>query len=307
MSSTPPTVIDFAVLWDWEFDYDFVLSLKRHAAAQGISFLDISVYNFDDAVRDLKNGSLVIRTLLDRASDADPNFFAIQDAVLKTGHVFNPLSESVRVMNKGKIHYELMAVGLRVPHTVLLPSYQSMPALNEALWHEVTKLALPFVLKPAHGAGGDGVIKNVTAHFHVIDGRKPFSADTYLAQERIYPAYLYGWRCWFRVYSIFGEVEIAWWDDTTSIYKPVSPADKARLNFPLLERMMTLIAGVAKLDVFSSEITLSRTGEYVAIDYINDPIDLRPKSRHYDGMPDAIMNTVAKKFIDAARERTRRE
>jgi len=41
-------------------------------------------------------------------------------------------------------------------------------------------------------------------------------------------------------------------------------------------------------DFFSTEIALAKDGRYVVVDYVNDPCDMRPQSKHFDGVPDTI-------------------
>ncbi len=295
--------IDLVVLWEWEFDKEFIRYLQDESAQANLRFEHITTYDIDAFISELQSGNIRFSTLLDRAIDTNDAFAPVQTWALQNQvAIINPYSESLRTLNKTEMHYALMKVGVNVPFTVMLPSIEKMRWIDEALMKEVFKLPLPFVLKPAHGGGGEGVIKNVTSHHHVHDGRKLCYWDSYLAQERIYPKYLYGWRCWFRVYWNFGDVEIVWWDDTTLIYRPFSEKDKPRVRFDEIKSMMTRIAEVAKLHFFSTEIALTREDKLVAIDYINDQIDLRLKSRHYDGVPDEIVRKIARNIVRFAQQ-----
>lgn len=293
--------IDLVALWEWEFDTEFIRLLQREAQKANVRFEHVTTYDIEDFIGSLRSGKTRFSTLLDRAIDSNEAFAPVQEWALQNGAtVINPYSESLRALNKSYVHYELMKVGVNVPFTVMLPSFEEMRWVSESLMREVFKLPLPFVLKPAHGGGGEGVIKNVTSHHHVHDGRKLCPWDSYLAQERIYPKYLYGWRCWFRAYWVFGDVLLAWWDDTTFIYRPFSDKDKPFVRFDEIQTMMTRIAQVARLHFFSTEIALTRENKLVAIDYINDQIDLRLKSKHYDGMPDQLVETIARKIVEFA-------
>jgi hypothetical protein len=298
--------IDLAVAWDWEFDSEFIRLIQTFAQEAGLRFAHITIYDIEQFTVDLQKGEKSVSVLLDRASDSNEAFMPLQKlAIEKNIALINPYANSLRAQNKSQTHYTLISVGVNVPFTVMLPSFEQMRWIDEPLMREVFKLKLPFVLKPAHGGGGEGVIKNVTSHHHVHDGRKPCAWDSYLAQEFVYPKYLYGWRCWFRVYWIFGEVEIAWWDDTSLIYRDLSEKDKPRIQFAEIESMMRRIAEAAKLHFFSTEITLTRENRLVAVDYINDIIDLRLKSKHYDGVPNRIVEKIAReivRFVEEARK-----
>jgi hypothetical protein len=290
--------IDLIVLWEWEFDREFIRHLQQEAEKANLRFEHITTYDIEDFIRALQSGKVRFSTLLDRAIDTNESFAPVQEwAIANQAAIINPYADSLRTLNKSEMHYALMKVGVNVPFTVMLPSMEKMRWIDEALMKEVFKLPLPFVLKPAHGGGGEGVIKNVTSHHHVHDGRSACYWDSYLAQERVYPKYLYGWRCWFRVYWNFGDVEIVWWDDTTRIYRLFSEKDKPRVRFDEIKSMMTRIAQVAKLHFFSTEIVLTRDDKLVAVDYINDQIDLRLKSKHYDGVPDEIVQKIARNII----------
>lgn len=290
--------IDLVAAWDWEFDGEFIRLIQTFAHEAQLCFEHVTIYDIDQFTLDLLNGKKTVACLLDRASDSNEAFMPLQKlAIEKNIALINPYEDSHRTQNKSQMHYRLMNVGVNVPYTVMLPSFEQMRWIDESLMREVFKLKAPFVLKPSHGGGGEGVIKNVTSHHHVHDGRKPCYWDSYLAQEMVYPKYLYGWRCWFRVYWIFGKVEIAWWDDTTLIYRPISEKDKSRIQIQEIETMMRRIADVAKLHFFSTEITLTRENQLVAVDYINDMIDLRLQSKHYDGVPNRIVENIAFEIV----------
>ncbi len=298
--------IDLVVLWEWEFDKEFVRYIQEEAAKANLSFEHITTYDIESFIQALQLGKVRFTTLLDRAIDTNETFAPVQAwAIQNQAAIINPYAESLRTMNKIEMHYALMNAGVNVPYTVMLPSMEKMRWIDEALMKEVFKLQIPFVLKPAHGGGGEGVIKNVMSHHDVHDGRQLCYWDSYLAQERLYPKYLYGWRCWFRVYWNFGDIEIAWWDDTTFIYRTFSEKDKARVRFDEIKSMMTRIAQIAKLHFFSTEIVLTREDKLVAVDYINDQIDLRLKSKHYDGVPDEIVRNIARNIVRFAAQHKR--
>jgi hypothetical protein len=52
------------------------------------------------------------------------------------------------------------------------------------------------------------------------------------------------------------------------------------------------------LDIFSTEIALTPEGEFVAVDYINDSIDLRAKSKAVDGVPDIVLSYIANALVE---------
>jgi hypothetical protein len=69
-------------------------------------------------------------------------------------------------------------------------------------------------------------------------------------------------------------------------------ADEALVNAGELQRVARVIAEVSHLDFFSSEVTLDKRGQYVVVDYVNDPCDMRLQSKCFDGVPDAIVQGI---------------
>lgn len=297
--------VHLAVAWDWEYDYDFIRILARQAQRLNARFLDISAYNLESALAALRSNALAVCALLDRASDTNELFFPLQTLLAARGtRIINPYHISQRTMDKAVMHYELIQAGVNVPHTIVLPAFDEARKLDSAVLKELAKLQPPFVLKPANGGGGEGVIKSVYSPYDASAWREIVPWDKYLAQEKIYPKYLYGWRCWFRAYYIFGEVEALWWDDEQHLYRLLSDTDKARVKFDAMIDVMQRIATVSQMDFFSSELVLATDERLVAVDYVNDQIDLRIKSRHYNGLPDVFVEKVAEKLLLFAKLRS---
>lgn len=301
LATVAHTAVQLAVAWDWEYDYDFIRILEHVALRHSLRLLTISAYNLDEVLAALRAKRLHIGVLLDRASDTNELFMPLQALAAQSGtRIINPFELSQRTMDKALMHYRLIEAGVNVPHTVILPSFEEERKLSSALIEALSQLKIPFVLKPANGGGGEGVVKSVYSPYDASAWRQVVPWDRYLAQEKIYPKYLYGWRCWFRAYYLFGEVEIVWWDDERHLYRSLSESDKARIPFAEMCQTMLRIAHASQMDFFSSELTLSTDGRLVAVDYVNDPIDLRPKSRHYDGLPNALVERIAESLVQFA-------
>jgi len=126
----------------------------------------------------------------------------------------------------------------------------------------------------------------------VSQSRAKFRNQRFLIQQRVNPQILNGRRAWFRVYHVCGEIIPCWWDDTTHRYSVVTPSDRAIVNVDELTRIVRIIADVAKLDFFSTEIALEHDGRYFVVDYVNDPCDMRLQSKNFDGVPDTIVRLV---------------
>jgi hypothetical protein len=156
----------------------------------------------------------------------------------------------------------------------------------------IEPLPKPFVVKPAKGGGGFGVILGATRPDDVMQTRARFRNQRFLVQQRIEPQILNGRRAWFRVYNCCGHTIPCWWDDATHRYAVVTPTDGAFVNVGELMRIVRIIGEVSQLDFFSTEIALDKDGRYVVVDYVNDPCDMRPQSKHFDGVPDTVMRMI---------------
>jgi hypothetical protein len=133
--------------------------------------------------------------------------------------------------------------------------------------------------------------------------RQEFPNDHYLLQAHIEPAELSGRPAWFRVIYCGGLVFPFWWDPKTHVYAPVTEKEVEKHGLGMLRATASRIAGVCGLDIFSTEIALIPTGVFVAVDYVNHPIDLRLQSATPDGVPDALVHRIAGRIAEIVRAR----
>jgi len=299
-------VLDLLIAWDWEFDLDFIKTVKRKASDCNLEIEDITVYDLEsDLYKRLIRREIEVRYYLDRASDANPQFLPLYKSLHEAGtRIINPSEVSSKACDKSLMHYELIHAGLHVPNSVILPSYDHMPKLDEYHQSKLRELPSPFILKPANGGGGEGVHRFVRSIDYASQARKEWAWDKYLAQEKIVPRFLFGSRCWFRAYSFFGHLDAVWWNDETKIYKSLSHHERETPWFQRLLSITNTISGVIervtgkKLDYFSTEIAMDKQDQFIVIDYVNDQIDIRPKSKHFDGVPNQLVEDVAKGLIE---------
>lgn len=289
------SVIDFGFAWNWEYDNDFVRLLEAQSQSQGVSFLSVTPENVEDLAADLKSGALQIKALWDRAADADDRFLKLTDwaqtnAILQ----INPHEKAVRAWNKATMHLEFITAGVYTPYTIVLDPYNVQPVLRQV---DLSVLGGRFIIKPVHGGGGVGVILDATGLERVLAARREHPDDFYLLQAFIEPVLLDGRPAWFRVIYGCGQAYFCWWDVKTHVYTPFSESDKSALPMALLNGILSKIAALTGLDVFSSEIALTADGNFVVVDYINDPLDLRLQSLTPDGVPDEIAYAVVRNVV----------
>ncbi len=287
--------IDLGIAWDWEYDADFVFALERSCQGAGLTSYLIYPENLMETREKVQDGSLGFRVFLDRASD---NVEAVGALVwnLKTKGVslINDPDLLPRANDKATMHLELLSQGVNVPYTIILGPHegahiQSVPELQQ--------IGTPFIIKPANGGGGRGLVLGAQDKVDVVEARKALWGDKILLQEEIYPAQLAAGMAWFRTFMAGQGVHPCWWNKDTHLYRPVLPREAEEFGLEALETITRKIGEICRLTLFSTEIVLSRDGKFVAVDYVNDQPDLRPQSKARDGVPDGVLHQIVMDII----------
>jgi len=138
----------------------------------------------------------------------------------------------------------------------------------------------------------------------ILQARMEFPKQKYLIQAHITPQIIEEKPAWFRVFYANGETYPCWWDTCTHIYKNVTAEEEVRDGLTRLRDVTQRIASICKLDWFSTEIALA--DEFVVVDYVNDEIDTRVQSQAMDGVPDEVMNNIARQLVNIAKENLQR-
>jgi hypothetical protein len=292
---------DLAVAWSWEYDAAFVEVLGRACGERGLSVLDITPATLPAALAAIGDDELGFRVLLDRAGDADVAFRSLGDWGRHHGaRIVNDLPIAERAWDKATMHLEFISAGIHTPHTLLLAPFAVEPDLPAP---DLTPLGSRFLIKPAHGGGGTGVRLNLSTWEEIQRIRRRHPEDKYLAQEWVTAALTHHGPAWFRVIYALGEVLPFWWGVASHVYSPLTAAQEATHGLGNLRDTVRTIAAVCGLDIFSTEIARRHDdGELVSVDYVNDPIDLRPQSGAIDGVPDTAIDTLAARIADLVAE-----
>jgi hypothetical protein len=209
----------------------------------------------------------------------------------------NPLELSAWSEDKSTMHYEFIHAGLNTPHTIVLASFLDQPLLPPI---DLTPLGRSFVIKPSNGGGGEGVIIGATSLDGVLRARMEFPEQKYLLQSHVTPQCINDKSAWFRVFYAHGETYPCWWATDTHIYQIVTAEEEIQYGLCKLREITKRIASICKLDWFSTEIALA--DDFVVVDYVNDEIDTRVQSRAMDGVPDEIVNNIARQLVKIAKE-----
>jgi glutathione synthase/RimK-type ligase-like ATP-grasp enzyme len=289
-ASKRTTQHNVGLAYNWQYDTDFIQTLDRSLHHAGLSSYVVGPHNLAQTTLEVHNGERQFDWFLDRASDDDRHFLQLNQVLQAHGtHFLNAHGDYLRAIDKAEIHRDLVASGLQLPLTLILAPHEREPQIDIQL---IQNFAKPFVVKPAKGGGGRGVLIGATKVEDVLTTRTKHRDQRYLIQQSVEPQLLGERRAWFRVYHVCGTTIVCWWDDRTHRYAILTPSDASRINVPELERIVRIVADVAQLDFFSTEIALDKHGRYVVIDYVNTPCDMRPQSKHFNGVPDTIIQQI---------------
>jgi hypothetical protein len=285
---------DLCLVWNWEYDADFVSLLDRACRSQGISLMQITPENLMQHLRSLIDDQISFRAFFDRASDTDPRVMPIvQWARNNAVYRINPYEHATRTWDKATMHQVLTRFCLHTPYTIILPPYEQQPVLGS---FDFSPLGDRFTIKPAHGSGGEGVVNNATSLSEVLSARRDYPSDRYLLQAHVISAQLDFRPAWFRVIYCGGKVYPCWWDSRKRFYTPITLTEESRYGLGELRATVVSIARLCKLDLFSTEISLTPDGFFVVVDYVNDVLDLRLQSKTPDGVPDDIVHDIAERL-----------
>ena len=291
-------IYDLCLIWEWQYDADFVTLLEAACKERGISFVQIHPGNLDTVFPELINGKVFFRALLDRASDSHPRFLPLaQWARGQALYRYNSFELARRAWDKAIIHEVFNQAGLLTPATIVLPPFLEQAVLEE---EDLGVVGCPFSIKPAHGGGGKGVIPLAYDWDQVLKARQEYPDDKYLLQAYVSPIYLQERPAWFRIIYCLGEILLHWWDPATHVYTPLTIEDENCYGLEPLREITGAIARLSNLDLFSTEIAYPIDGSFVIIDYINDPIDLRLQSNTFEGVPDATVKRIVERIASHA-------
>jgi Carbamoyl-phosphate synthase L chain, ATP binding domain len=287
------------VLWEWPFDEPFVSLLERRCRDRGLEFASVNADHESVVASFLAEGVSAPRLLVDRASDVMPALVSLLSRLKERGcRLLNDAGRMAWCRDKATMHLELVAAGVRVPFGVVVSSDEEQH--EERLVHVATDLGSPFVIKPAEGGGGEGVVLDAEKPADVADYLQQTGFGKIILQRRVVPRTVGGERGWFRVFWVNGLVFPCWWNDITHVYRLLSPAEEASEDLGRLRGITTTIASISGIDLFTTEIAVDQDGELVVVDFVNEMPDLRPQWCAADGVPEPIVETIAAEIASLA-------
>jgi len=285
---------DLCLPWYWEYDIDFVQMVERACNEQGLTFWQITPDNLLESINSLYRGENSFGAILDR-SQYDRRFEPIhrwsrEHTVLR----INPAEVSKWSEDKTTMHLELISTGIHAPNSILLPSFNDQPLIPDL---DLSPLGSRFVIKPSNEGGSEGVILGAFSMDQIRRARMEFPDQKYLVQETVTPRTIHGQPAWFRVFYAVGKTYPCWWHPLTHVFSMVTSQDEHRYELTPLRDITQRIASICRLDWFSTEIALTLE-EFIVVDYVNDGIDTRIQSRAVDGVPDEVMQGIARQLVE---------
>jgi glutathione synthase/RimK-type ligase-like ATP-grasp enzyme len=293
-------VPDVLAVWDWEFDLGFVRRLGHACAARGLAFAAVREDAPAVVTRLAEHCSEVPAVVLDRLSDVLPELVIPLCTLHARGsRTLNHATRMAWCRDKATMHLELVAAGIQVPYGVIISTEHAARA-GGFLADHAQALGAPFVIKPAEGGGGEGVVLDASTAADVARYLDERGYDKVILQRLVMPCSLGGHRGWFRVFYLAGEIVPCWWDDQTHVYRQVSAGEEEAQGLGRLRKLTAAIAAIAGIDFFTTEIALDQRGETVVVDFVNEMPDLRGQSEHADGVPEPIIASIVRMLVEMA-------
>jgi hypothetical protein len=250
--------------------------------------------NLDSTLEGIAGQEISFTAFFDRASESDPRFQPLVDlARLRSQFRINSQELTVWSADKATMHLEFASRGVETPYTILLSPCHEQPGLPPL---DLSPLGGRFAIKPASMGGGEGVVLEAASLEQVLAVRWQYPQEKYLLQAQVNPQVLEGRPAWFRVIVCDGAIYPCWWDQCTHVYTPIRAEERFHFGLRGLYEVARRITQVCHLDLFSTEIALAVDGRFLAVDYVNDPVDLRLQSKAADGVPDAIVENIARRL-----------
>ena len=278
-------------------NYDFLGHRMRELCGQmGLSFFFVDDEWVKEFSAKLEAKEIGVRVLLDlTANQTQPNdpYTRLARAAKSQGaHLIDDPDVTALSAHKAHFHQKLLEAKIPVPETVVV---QRADLETFQITDEIKRrVGVPFVVKPAWGDSGVGVVMDGQSEEHIKQSAAESpNSDSYLIQQRVTMKDLGQYKGWFRMYYICGTVIACWWDPVSHEYHLVRPSQVKEYKLNPLRRIMRGIAKTSKMRKFSSEICLTEEGKFIAVDYVNADPDMNPRSFYPNGVPDEVVRHIS--------------
>lgn len=277
-------------------NYEFFAHRMMDLCGQmGMTFFFVNDVWIKEFSEKLESGEIAVRVLLDLTADQtnqdDPYTKLAHEVKRQKGYVLDDPDKTAYVAHKGHLHKDLVKNGVPVPETVVVNKEDVADfKITDAI---IEQVGTPFVVKPAWGDSGIGVVVNSTSKADLLRSVKESPrSDAWLIQQQVTPQQLGQHVGWFRLYYMCGQVIPCWWDPGSHEYHLVTPGQMRHYKLEPLKRIVRGIARTARIKKFSCEICLHEDGKFYAVDYVNADPDMNPRSFYDNGVPDEVVRHI---------------
>lgn len=296
-------VYDLAMTHKLDTDDFFIHRVQQGCAELGLNFFLIEPLWAESFYEHLKEGRVACRVLLNMHSEHHlpeelfHRLVALADR--KGARVIDPPAIAQAAFDKSRMHARLVGAGVTVPYTVLVPAGEAGSFRLAA--EQAAALGSPFVIKPSHGYGRRGVLLDAVREEDLPRSVAAWPSPCYLLQRRVRPRTIGGEPAYWRVFHVFGETWVCWWNCFTDRYREPSAEEWEGLGLERLAQLIGKVAELSGMKFFSSEIAQTEGGEDVLIDYVNDQCHMLSQSSNPAmGVPDRIVGAMAARLVKAA-------
>ena len=283
----------------------FIHRVQQHCAEAGLTFFLIEplwVQRFYEYYADNKVWAKVLLNMHSEHHLPDDIYHRlVLLAHHKSSKVIDPPDLAQAAFDKARMHVCLVGENFHVPYSVIVPenAIATFKLADEQRQH----LGSPFVIKPSHGYGRRGVILDALDETHLTRSVSAWPNPSYLLQRKIVPRNLGERPAYWRVFYCFGSVWVTWWNCFSDSYAVLNAEEHEKFCLKTVEEIVRRIAGLTRMNFFSSEIAQVESGEFVLIDYVNDQCHMLSQSAHPKmGVPDAIVSGIAKRLVEGAKD-----
>ncbi len=303
MIRTVPRLYDLVMTHKLDTDDLFIHRVQLHCSRLGLNFFLIDPTWVEPFYQLLTRKEVWARVLLNMHSEHhrpdDIYTRLVRLAAEQQTQVIDPPDIALQAFDKGLLHPRLIAAGLHVPFTRIVPS--KAVASFQLTEDDKTQLGLPFVIKPSLGYGRRGVVLDAQSEIDLQKSATDWPGCDYLLQRRIVPKMLGEWPAYFRVYHAFGSIWTNWWNCYNDRSRPITPEELNQYQLQPLETMVRRLAELSRMSFFSTEICQTEEGTFVVIDYINDQCHMLSQTANPQiGVPDSVVEGIAQRLVEGA-------
>jgi len=287
---------DVGIGWIDPVEKSLVETLREVCKKNNLSLYEITFLNLADDYKKITQGEIGFDLFIDRASIDNAGFFLLASKLKEGGsYVINDPEQIIKFSSKVQLVKALRgAIPLPKIHII------NEGTDNDELDKIIKDIDGQFALKPAYG----GSLNEILLEGRTIKDIKAFiegkDNEPYLVQEYITPSTTKEKTSWWRIIYAKDLIIPFWWDPKTHIYKEFGNSPEEKDISKKLEDYVKEIAKITGFDLFSSEFTIdSKTGEFVCIDYANQPIDLNTTDNSKDALPPDVVKKIASQIISS--------